>query len=244
MVSVHRFHFVSEATHRVLNPFSLDKVDLLGEICGLSEDQTMLDLASGKGEMLCRYADRHGIRGTGVDVYEPFVADARARAAELGVSGRVAFVLGEAAEFAASAEPHDVVGCFGATWIGGGLAGTLDLIRPVLRPGGRAMIGEVFRAPAGPLPAGDRGELDDLAGVLANIEDRGYRLLDIVLASLDDWDRYMGSQWANATAWADANPDDPDVDGVRAEVARSQHSYLGGDRDHMGWGVFVLQLRP
>src|SRR5687767_11938039 len=115
---------------RVLNPLRLDDVMLLGEMCGLEPGMRQLDLASGKGEMLCQYAARHGITGLGVDIYTPFVADARARAIELGVERQVEFVLADAATHDPGPDQFDVVSCIGATWIGGGLAGTIDIMRP------------------------------------------------------------------------------------------------------------------
>lgn len=239
MVSVLRFHEISESTHTILNPFTEPKVDLLGEIVGMSPGVRMLDLASGKGEMLCRFGQRHGISGTGVDVYEPFVTYARDRAVELEVADRISFGLAEAAAYARSVDQHDVVACIGATWIGDGLAGTLDLMRPLVRPKGFALVGECYRMPTGPPTAGGDGA--DLPGVLQIVEARGFELVEMVLANHDEWDRYATSQWLNVARWLDANPDDPDAEGVRQMRDDSRRDYFEKDRDHLGWGVFVLR---
>ena len=130
-----RQHEISEAEHRILNPFSDEKLMLLGEVCRLRAGQRQLDLACGKGEMLCRWAARFGIEGLGVDISELFLAAARKRAEELGVADRVRFEAGDAGRFEADAASRDIVSCIGATWIGGGLAGTIELMRPALRPG-------------------------------------------------------------------------------------------------------------
>lgn len=84
------------------------------------------DLACGKGELLCRWAAEFGTGGVGVDLSEVFLAAARDRADELGVADRVRFEHGDAGAFAAEPGAYDIVSCIGATWIGGGLAGTLD----------------------------------------------------------------------------------------------------------------------
>ena len=62
-----RFHEISEGNHRILNPFTQMELMLLGEICRLDPTMRQLDLASGKGEMLCQWAQKWGIRGVGVD---------------------------------------------------------------------------------------------------------------------------------------------------------------------------------
>ena len=56
----------------------------------------VLDLACGKGELVCRWAEWFGASGTGVDLSEVFLAAARARATELGVTDRITFVHGDA----------------------------------------------------------------------------------------------------------------------------------------------------
>ena len=48
-----RQHEIAEANHRILNPFTDEKLMTLGTICGLQPGQRMLDLACGKGELLC-----------------------------------------------------------------------------------------------------------------------------------------------------------------------------------------------
>jgi cyclopropane fatty-acyl-phospholipid synthase-like methyltransferase len=102
---------------------------LLGEICDLKPGMHQLDLACGKGEMLCRWAQKYGIQGIGVDISPVFVEAARQRAAGLQVSSNVEFALGDAAQFEPQPETYDIVSCIGADWIGGGTRGTLDLIR-------------------------------------------------------------------------------------------------------------------
>lgn len=85
-----RFHEIAEANHRILNPFTDEKLMLLGEVCRLEAGQRQLDLACGKGEMLCRWAQRFGIEGVGVDLSEVFLAAAQARAGGRAWRGRAA----------------------------------------------------------------------------------------------------------------------------------------------------------
>src|SRR4029453_9218188 len=98
-MSVLRQHEISEAGHRILNPFTDAKLALLGEVCRLRPGQRQLDLACGKGEMLCRWAADHGITGVGVDISRVFLSAARARATALGVADRVRFAEADAAAY-------------------------------------------------------------------------------------------------------------------------------------------------
>ncbi|MEX0664681.1 MAG: class I SAM-dependent methyltransferase [Acidimicrobiia bacterium] len=245
MVSVHRFHQISEVDHRILNPLSLEQLLLLGDICKLQPAQRHLDLASGKGEMLCQYAHRHGTTGLGIDVFPPYTSMANARAVELGVDHLVHFIEGDAALHEAEPGSFDVVSCIGATWIGGGLSGTLELMRAPLHATGWLLVGEAYwndqppDAAKAALHLGD--EFTDLSGNLGRFEDAGLDLVEMVLATPETWDRYATSQWLNVSTWLDEHADDPDADDVRAIRDDARRSYLRYGRRYLGWGVFVLR---
>ncbi|MGO9560318.1 MAG: SAM-dependent methyltransferase [Acidimicrobiales bacterium] len=244
MVSAPRYHEISESTHRIMNPLSLDKFLLLGEICRVGKGTRILDLASGKGEMLCRFASDLGASGVGIDMHAPFLADARARASDLGVERAVSFIEGDAGSPPDLGDRFDVVSCIGATWIGGGLLGSLELMARWVRPGGWLLVGEVYWIEPPPPEVEEKygvGEFADLAGTLDRFETAGADLVEIVLASRDDWDRYAASQWLNVSDWLLANPDDADAAEVREQRDLSRRDYLAHERRCLGWGVFVLR---
>jgi len=124
-----RFHEISEANQRILNPISDDKLLLLGYLCGLQPGVRILDLACGKGEMLCRWAQTFGISGIGVDIHKSYLEIAQQRAEELGVSQQIQFVKADGSDFIKPELQFDVVTCLGASWVGGGLVGILELMK-------------------------------------------------------------------------------------------------------------------
>lgn len=244
-MSILRYSEISEAGQRILNPLSEAKLDQLGRICRLDAGQRHLDLACGKGEMLCRYAAHHGTIGVGVDLYPPFLAAARARATELGVEASVRFIEADAADPGEVGEDFDVVSCIGATWIGGGLSGTLELMRRRARPGAWLLVGEVFWATEPPDAVRREQEASqifaDLAGTLGRFEAAGVELVEMLLANSDEWDRYQASQWLAASDWVAAHPDDPDAADIATMTDGFRRSYLADLRRCMGWGVFVVR---
>ena len=86
--------------------------------------------------MLCTWARDYGVIGTGIDMSSLFTDQAKRRAEELGIADRVTFIHGDATGYV-SDEKVDVAACVGATWIGGGVAGTIDLLARSLRTGGK-----------------------------------------------------------------------------------------------------------
>lgn len=240
-----RRHEIAEANHRILNPFTDEKLMRVGEVCRLTPGDRLLDLACGKGEMLCRFADRFGSSGLGVDISEVFLSAARARAAELGVADRVRFSHGNAGQVAVKAGAYDVVSCLGATWIGGGLVGTIDLMRPLLRHGGLLLVGEPYwreDPPARVLSALGHGgdDFTSLVGTLDRFESAGTELVEMVLADGDSWDRYATAQWWTISEWLRSNASHPDAEAMRDFLGNNRRSYLAYGRRYLGWGVFVL----
>jgi SAM-dependent methyltransferase len=241
-----RHHEIAEARHRILDPFTDEKLRLLGEVSGVGPATRILDLACGKGEMLCRWASWFGSGGVGVDLSHVFLAAAVERASELGVAGRVSFVQGDAGAYEAERGGFDIGACIGATWIGGGLAGTLALLRPAVRPGGLVLVGEPFfheeppaeaRAAVG-LP---ESEATSLVGTWERIRDAGFELAEMVLADADAWDRYEAARWPAILDWLAENPSDPDWGAMRSMLDRDRDNYVRWGRRYLGWGVFVCR---
>lgn len=245
VVDIFRYSYVAESGAQILNPLSPEKLLLLGELARLETGMTQLDLACGKGEMLSQYARQHGIRGTGIDIYPPFIELAEHRAHELGVSDLVDFQVGDASAHDAQGQ-FDVVSCIGATWIGGGFSGAVRLMQESLAEGGTMLVGEVFSE--GEIPAdaarrhhGTLSELADLGGILHQTEALGVELVEMVLASRDDWDRYSSRHWDRAHSWLRAHPQHEDAEGIHEWMTRSRRAYLTDERRWMQWGVFVLR---
>jgi SAM-dependent methyltransferase len=242
-------HFVvRESTHRIHDPLTPTKLARLGEALLLRPGQRVLDLACGSGEMLCTWARDHGITGVGVDVSSAFIDGARTRAVELGVADGVRFEHGDAVGYVAT-EPVDVASCLGATWIGNGVLGTIDLLGRSLRDGGLILIGEPYwsRVPtsddiARACHARDCEEWLPLSDLVSLLRGNGMDLVQMLLASPDDWDAYHGLQWLNLRRWLDANPEDELWSQLRAELDRAPADHLLA-REHLGWGVFALMAR-
>lgn len=91
--------------------------------------------------MLCTWARDYGIIGVGIDLSQLFTRQAKLRAEELGVADQVKFIHGDAVGYVAD-EKVGVAACLGATWISGGVAGTIELLAKSLRSEGLILIGE------------------------------------------------------------------------------------------------------
>jgi SAM-dependent methyltransferase len=248
-VDLPRSFAIRESSHRILNPFTPEKLATLGQALHLRAGTSVLDLASGKGEMLCTWARDHGISGIGVDISTAFTRAAEARADEIGVADRVTLIRADASTFVAP-EPVHIAACCGATWIGGGVAGTIRLLERSLCPSGIILIGEPFWRAVPPdqetveaCYAQSRDDFKSLPGLIELIQECGWDLVEMVLANQDSWDRYAAAQWFNIRTWLDANPDDELAGRMREELMTGPLRHIRGQREYLGWGVFVLMRR-
>ena len=241
-------HTIREGDQRIVNPFTADKLALLGRAIKLRPGDTLLDLASGRGEMLCTWARDHAIRGTGVDISTVAVGMARRRAAELGLASRVTFVHGDAGGYVAD-EPVDVAACIGATWIGRGVDGTVQLLERSLRPGGMLLIGEPYwrldptdQQTVEACHAASKDDFDDLPALLRRFQGLGWDVVEWVLADGDSWDRYAAAHWLTLRRWLDEHPDHELAADFRAELTEDPLRHVRR-REVLGWGVFALRKR-
>ncbi len=248
-MDIPRIFTITESAHRIHNPLRPEKLAALGAALRLEVGDRVLDLASGSGEMLCTWACDHGITGTGVDMSQLFTEQAKRRAEELGVADQVQFIHGDAAGYVA-AEKVNVAACIGATWIGGGVAGTIELLARSLHPGGIILVGEPYWRQVPPTEEAAReceantiSDFLTLPELLTSFGSLGCDVVEMILSDQDDWDWYEAAKWLTMRRWLDANPDDEFASEVRAKLTSEPVRYAAYQRQYLGWGVFALMPR-
>jgi SAM-dependent methyltransferase len=124
----------------------------------LGTRSNVLDVASGRGGPATILARTFGCHITCVEKAEEFDAAARSRAHEAGLDQLIEFVRADARDVLPGHEGYDAAICLGASFIWGGLPGTLAALDPAVQDAGWIAVGEPYWR-TWPLP--ERAEPDD-----------------------------------------------------------------------------------
>jgi SAM-dependent methyltransferase len=230
------FHAVAERYHDIQNPISPEKIRLLGERIGLAPGQRVLDIACGRGGPAITLASTFGCEIVGVEKANVFAEAARDGIAAAGLEELVTVHEQDAADFPIDADAWDAALCLGASWIWGGLEGTVAALVPGVRPGGHVAVGEVYlRRPAG----GTGDEFVSLAETVRRFERAGPPVTTLIAASSEDWDAYESLHWKSVEQWLAEHGDDPGAAEIRSEYERWKWRYLEGGRETDGWAILA-----
>jgi SAM-dependent methyltransferase len=244
-----KYFAIGHEHHVFCNPLCEAKVDELIALLDLPDDARVLDIACGKAEFLVRTARHWKCSAIGVDLSPHFVADARAKVKGAGLESAIEIVEGNGSEYTGKPSSFDAAVCLGASWIWGGLEGTLRALASWARPGGVIVVGEPFWR-SGPssehLEAAELTEssFDTHAGNAQAGLDLGLGLLHTIVSSEDDWDRYEGYQWWAAERYARRNREDPDTPELIARMRSFRDHYLQWGRNEVGWAVYMFSKDP
>jgi SAM-dependent methyltransferase len=236
-----RYFVVAESAHELQNPTSREKILDVGARIGLGAESRVLDIASGRGGPALFLASEFGCAIEGIEISPDFHAVAVERIAAAGLSEQVSFRVGDASQEELPAETYDAAFCLGASFIWGGLAGTLDVLEPTVRAGGHVVVGEPYWRRL-PLPDDyeERGlPFTTLEGTVEIFESGGLVVTALVVSSDDDWDRYETRHWSAVETWLAENLHDPDAADIRDRHARAKRTYLRHGREHLGWAIFA-----
>jgi SAM-dependent methyltransferase len=239
------YYAIIEAHHEIQNPTSPAKLDLLATYCAIEDGSRILDVGCGKAWMLRSIAKAKAVTAVGIDINPAFVEFARQAIAREPLKGRVEILEMPALSYQGEPGRFDVTLCIGASFALGRFASAVDWLTRMTASGGVLAIGEPF-ARRQPFPQDLRAEFADgersLAQTVALLQQGGRRLVALIAASADDWDRYESLHWHTAWTWVKSHPAHPDAAMLAGAVEAGKRRYLELEREYLGWAIFVCRV--
>jgi len=206
---------------------------------------SIVDLGCGWAEFLLRVLEAEPTaHGVGVDRDPAAIARARTNAETRGLHDRVRLHCADATGWSDEA---DVAIVIGASHAWGGTREALSALRPLLRPGGRILLGEGIweQPPTPPALAALEAQPDDFTDLVQLVDlclQCDFRLLALSTASLQEWDQFESRYCAGRERWLAQHPDAPNAPDVRAEIDTHRAGWLHGYRGILGFAYLTLAV--
>jgi len=204
---------------------------------------SIIDLGCGWAEFLLRVLGAEPTAcGVGVDRDQAAITRARHNAEMRGVRDRLVLQCANVTDWSGEA---DIAIVIGASHAWGGTRAALNAVHPLLRPGGRLLLGEGIweQAPTLEALAALDAEPDDfttVAGLVDLCLECGYRLLAVSTATLTEWDAFESRYCEGRERWLLQNPTAPNADEVRTELDAHRDGWLHGYRGVLGFAYLTL----
>ena len=242
-----KFYDITHKYHTILNPSNLEKLDRLVSLFKLESDAKVLEIATGKGELMTQIIEHYGVSGVAVDLSPDHSRDARARFSERIPNADLTFLEMDGAEYQPDEpESFDLTLCLGASWIWNGHQGTLAALKAMTKPGGLIAVGEPFwmKDPEPEFLNRAGYEKETFATHYQNFktgEELGLTLVYTIVSDHYDWDNYYSLWWYAGDEYIRQSPDDPDLPEFKAWLTDAREQYLRWERDTMGWAIYLFR---
>lgn len=105
----------------------------------------VLDLGCGKGVIATALAAELGLHVTGIDAFQPFIDEARARASAMGLGDQCLFEIADMRQLINRLPPFDIVLYVACGRVFGDMQQTIAALRTFVRPRGFIIIGDLCR---------------------------------------------------------------------------------------------------
>jgi ubiquinone/menaquinone biosynthesis C-methylase UbiE len=246
-----RFSAIAHRNHAFSNPISEEKLMKMVGMMEPKPNDHVIDIGSGKCELLIRLVERFQVTATAIELYEGAISEAKQQASSRIPEGSIEFIVDDAKTAIESCEQSgfDIGICLGSTHALGGLENTLQALKGLVKKNGYILVGEGYwkQTPSPKyleaLGGAEESELKNHADTVKVGEDLGLIPLWSYVANDDNWDDYEWLYSQSIENYCLENPDDPDYDAMLERIRKWRRTYLTWGRDTLGFGLYLYR-RP
>lgn len=244
-----KFSAIAHRDHAFSNPISEEKLMKMIRIISPKKHDKVIDIGSGKCELLIRLVESYQVSATAIELYEGAIEEAKKRARSRISEDSIEFMVDDAKSVVERCKDdgYDLGICIGSTHALGGLESTLHTLKRVVKDNGYILIGEGYwKQPPSPeyleaLGGADESELTSHADNIKIAEKLGLIPLWSYVSNEDDWDNYEWLYSISVENYCQKNLDDPDREAMLKRIRTWRQTYLNWGRDTLGFGLYLFQ---
>ncbi|WP_313800338.1 methyltransferase domain-containing protein [Cytobacillus sp.] len=244
-----KFSAIAHRDHAFSNPISEGKMMKILEMLPLNSHGKVIDIGSGKCELIIRLIEKYHVTATGIELYEGAIKEASRNAKGRIPDDRIEFIVEDASTAVGKCveEGYDLGICIGSTHALGGLESTLETLYRLVKKNGHILIGEGYwkQPPSkeylAELGGADESELKSHAENVMAGEDVGLVPLWSYVSNDDEWDEYEWLYSSSIENYCQENPNDPDREAMLKRIRSWRTTYLKWGRDTLGFGLYLFR---
>lgn len=135
-----KFSDIAHRDHLIDSPITSEKLDEIVAILQCKDNDLVLDIGSGKGELLLRIAEKYHIVGKGIDISEERINEGKKKALRRSLKGTVLFSVENGKNVIHDGKLYDLVICMGAGSAFGGPLETLKALKSITKEKGLILL--------------------------------------------------------------------------------------------------------
>lgn len=244
-----RFSAIAHRNHAFSNPINESKMMKMIEMAGLKSQDKVIDIGSGKCELLIRLVENYHVSAIGIELYEGSIKEAKRNANGRIPEGSIEFIVDDASAAVNKCEQkgYELGICIGSTHALGGLESTFQTLKGLVKKNGYILIGEGYwkQSPSKDyleaLGGADESELNSHSENVMVGENLGLVPLWSYVANDDDWDDYEWLYSSSIENYCHENPNDPDREAMLHRIRTWRKTYLEWGRDTLGFGLYLFR---
>ena len=231
---------------RIDNPISKANLDKIVDFLSLKQKSKVIDLGCGRGEFLLCLAEKYNATGTGIDISESRITEAKAESNRRKNGHNIRFTVGDVQKYQIpEMGTYDLVGFVGSSYYYGSFKRALQYAIRIVHRTGKIIIGHPYwyATPTDKYckDVGDSpGTLKYLHEYASNAMKMGLNVTYVFTSSRQEYDHYFAEAWRDMKLDMETKSLKEQLT-LRKQLNADWIRHLKWIRNIHGWAIYIFE---